>query len=169
MRRPFDDLQLEACAGGVARGDGALVAGIGEEAKRPGELPLHPSAGLGQAVTVLDVGRVHRQIEGQTDRVGDQMALASVDLFAGVIAAQPAGFRGPHALAVDHTSRWRGVLADLLTCLLQEDHPDPMPDAVLPETSKVVVDRALRRKVLRQHVPGTVGADEIEDRVQHGL
>jgi hypothetical protein len=35
----------------------------------------------------LDVGSMDRQVQRQADRIGDQMALASIDLLAGVKAA----------------------------------------------------------------------------------
>ena len=46
MRRLFDNLQLEPGIGRVARGDGALIAGISEQAWLPRDPTLDPTAGL---------------------------------------------------------------------------------------------------------------------------
>ena len=89
-----------------------------------------------------------RQVQRQADRVGEQMAFASVDLLPGVIAAQSARFRSLHTLTVDHTRCRRGLLAVMLSRFHQQDHPDPMPDAVLPETTEIVIHRALGWKLL---------------------
>jgi hypothetical protein len=68
-----------------------------------------------------------RQIQRQSKSVGDEVALAATDLLAGVIAAQTAGFRGFHTLAVDHAGRRRRLLAVLLACVHQQDYPDLVP------------------------------------------
>jgi len=167
MQRPFDDLEPKPGASGMVCGDRALIAGVRKEAHQPGELPLDPFAGLGQAVTVLDARGMNREVQWQADRISNQMTLAPIDFLASVIATQTARFRGFHALTVNHTRRRRGLPAGSLAYLHQEDHPDTMPDAVVPKAPEIAVDRALRRKLLWQHVPGTAGADQIEDRVQH--
>lgn len=47
----------------------------------------------------------------QAERVGDDVALAPVDLLARVITTQAAAFRRLHTLAVDHAGRGAGLTA----------------------------------------------------------
>lgn len=54
---------------------------------------------------ILDVGAVRHQPYHQTERVGDDMALAALDLLAGIIAPYAAAFGGFDALAVNHSGR----------------------------------------------------------------
>ena len=56
----------------------------------------------GCSIAVLDVGGVDQAVDQIALGVGQDMALAAHDLLARVIAPWPAGFRGLHALAVDH-------------------------------------------------------------------
>lgn len=56
----FDDLRPQPGFGRDAGGDRALVATVGEQASQPRELPFDPPAGQGQAVAVLDAGRMDR-------------------------------------------------------------------------------------------------------------
>ena len=105
MRRSFDDFQPKPGSNCMAGGDGALIASIGKQASQPGELAFDPTVGLGQAIAILDVGGMGDQVQRQADCVGDQMALSTVDLISRIVAAQPAGFRGFDALAIDHARR----------------------------------------------------------------
>ena len=47
------------------------------------------------AVAVLDVSGEHQSVEEVAGRVGRDMALAALDLLAGIIAARPTRFGGP--------------------------------------------------------------------------
>lgn len=78
------------------------IAAIGEDMAQPrealddlGEHPLH-------YFTVLDVGGVDYGMGEIAVGVGQNVALAALDLFTRVIAPRPAAFRGLDALAVDH-------------------------------------------------------------------
>ena len=59
---------------------------------------------FGRAVTILNVGPVHDKADEKTGRIGDDVALAPLDPFSGIIAADPATFSGFYALAVNHTN-----------------------------------------------------------------
>jgi len=52
-------------------------------------------------VTILDSSAVDVDPDEQSDHVGDDMALATLDPFACIIPANPATFCGFYALAVD--------------------------------------------------------------------
>lgn len=103
MRRPFGDLQPEPVGDCIAGSDEALITGICKETLQPGEPPFDPTAGQGQTITVLDIGGMHRKVQRQAERAGDEMALSAVDLLSRVVATQTAGFRGFDTLAIDHT------------------------------------------------------------------
>ena len=64
-----------------------------------------------RAVAILNVGVMHEQTDQIAFRVGDDVALAAVDLLARVIAPRTATFRGFHRLAVDHSGRRAGLAA----------------------------------------------------------
>jgi len=72
------------------------VAAVGEEAvqRRVGVAVSLDKAG--RSITVLDVG-------GVAGRVGRDVTLATLDLFGGIIATQPAAFGGFDRLTVDDT------------------------------------------------------------------
>src|SRR3546814_19999780 len=57
------------------------------------------------AVAVLDVSGEHQSVEEVAGRVGRDMALAALDLLAGIIAARPTRFGGLDRLAVDDARR----------------------------------------------------------------
>ena len=62
MRWPFHNLEPEPCAG---CSDRALIAGVGKKTLQPRELSLDPTASQCQPITILDIGRMHHQIERQ--------------------------------------------------------------------------------------------------------
>jgi len=62
----------------------------------------------GSTVTILNIGGMNDKSDQKTNRVGDDVALAALDLFACIIAANPATFRCFNALAVNYTGTWGG-------------------------------------------------------------
>src|SRR5258708_35639564 len=60
------------------------------------------------AVAVLNISRVNLGAEQEANRIGDDMALAPPDLFAGVIPAGAAALGGLGGLTVDNPSRGAG-------------------------------------------------------------
>jgi len=77
---------------------------------------------LRRAVAVLDTGSGDDHDQHETERVGEHMALAALDLLAGVEAANLSTLRGFHALAVDHARR-RADLAPLQLARPHDQHP----------------------------------------------
>ena len=166
-RGPLDDLELQSLARGGAHGDVALVAGIGEQmlAARgnvdgSGRRPVPGRRGPG-------CWRMDDQPQRQAQRVGEQMPLAAVDLLAGVEAARAAGLGRLDALAVDDRGGRRRLTAGLLARRHEQGGLDRRPDAVLPESPEIAVDRAPRRELARQHAPWAAGAEQVQQRVQH--
>lgn len=98
----FDDLQVPiADLGQCAAEFGPGIAAVGEYMAQPGKARANGLEHAGGTVPILDVGAVHHQPYHQTERVGNDMALAALDLLAGIIAPCAAAFGGFDALAVD--------------------------------------------------------------------
>src|SRR5215213_3839751 len=162
----LDDLEpqtLLCCSAGRGL---ALVAAIGEDQAEPGEAPAQPAADQRQPIAILDVGGVDDDHQQQAQGVDQNVALAAVDLLAGVIASGPAGFGGPHALAVDDASGRRGLPAGPLARRHDQLGVQYLPGSILPPAPEIAEHRALGRQLLGQEVPGAAGAQQIEDGVQ---
>jgi len=103
----------------------------------------------GRAIAILDIGGVDGQPDQQPDGVDDDMALAPLDLLAGIIAANPARLRRFHGLAVDHA----GARAGLTTLQFARRHGEMKADRLQQPAVAPVVEVALyrrgRREVLR--------------------
>ena len=81
----------------------AGIAAIGEDMTQPRIERAAIDDRTDGAVAILDVGGVNLQADQMALRVGDDVALAALDLLACIKAAWTAAFRGLHRLAVDHT------------------------------------------------------------------
>jgi hypothetical protein len=82
------------------------------------------------------------------------MALAPVDLLAGVVLARLAALGGLGRLAVDHPARGARFSARLFAGLLQQDEIDPFPQSIgLPRIEAALHRRAVW-KIVRQQTPG---------------
>lgn len=73
---------------------------VGEDMAQPREAPDDFRPTQRRAVTVLNVGGVDHGVDQIAFGVGEDMALAALDLLARVIAPRAAAFRAFHALAV---------------------------------------------------------------------
>src|SRR5512134_3979217 len=84
--RSFDDLQR--CPGSLADGAGGvgpLIAAVGDDAPQEREQPADLLQHRQAAVPVLDVGGQDGHPQHQAERIDDRMALASLDLLAGIV------------------------------------------------------------------------------------
>lgn len=81
------------------------ITTIGEDVPQPRIEPADRSQYAGATITVLDIGWMHEETNQIALRVGYNVAFAPLDLFAGVVAARAAAFRGFHRLAVDDARR----------------------------------------------------------------
>ncbi len=77
------------------------LGAIGEDMAQPGKAVADGLQQLGRAVAVLDIGAMDDQCDQKAQGVGDDMALAALDLLAGVKATDSAAFGGLDRLAVD--------------------------------------------------------------------
>src|SRR6267154_4185148 len=76
----------------------ATVDAVGEDMLQLGKVAPQRREQRYCAVIVLDIGGVHQQGEQEALRVGDDVALASLDPFGGVKPTRAAAFRGLSAL-----------------------------------------------------------------------
>ena len=85
--RPLHDLQFPCSR---ARDDEshslAPVAAIGEDALDKGKQPSWPPQQFEGAIAILDVGRMPDNVQQETQRVDEDVALAALDLLARVVA-----------------------------------------------------------------------------------
>ena len=84
----------------------AGVAAIGKHVPQPWEAKAHHFQQIDGLVAVLDVGGVDQDEHQKAAGVGEDMALAALDLLAGIITTNSAAFGGFNTLAVDHPRRW---------------------------------------------------------------
>ena len=82
-----------------------VVASIGPDVLDKGEQGARDLEERSASVTILNVGGMRFDEKWPSVGIDQRVALASVDLFAGIIAARAAGFGGLNALAVDDGSR----------------------------------------------------------------
>ena len=94
------------------------------------------------------------QADQQAEGVGDDVTLATLDLFARVVAANTAAFRGLDALTIDDAGRRAGLPASGLARggdkMMVDRHPQP---AVAPRIEGPL-HRRWRRKVIGSNDQG---------------
>ena len=118
----------------------------------------------GRAIVEARSRDQHR--DQQTERIGQQMPLPSLDFLAAVVAPLfPADLGRLHRLAVD-AGRAGGRFAASCDADLRPQRVDQLlPRAVVAPLGEVVVDRALGEQVVRQHVPLATAAIDKQNRV----
>ena len=127
----FDDFERPCAEPGQLLGElWACIIAISEEMAQPGIQRVDCLDDADGAVTVLDIGRVNIDANKMTERIGDDVALASLDLLAGIKTARSAGFSSLDALAVDHASTRRWLPSCLHTCHHYQRVVDPLQRAV---------------------------------------
>src|SRR6516164_670335 len=103
----------------------------------------------------------------QAERVSDDMALATLDLFLRRIAASTSGLGGLHRLAVNDAGRWTRFTPIRLPHRHQQQVIDRLPQPAITPSIEITLNRAVRRKLLRQHAPLATRLGDIEDAVDH--
>ena len=113
------------------------------------------------------LGRMGDGEQQQAERIGHDVALASLDLLASVVAANPSTLGGFDALAVDHAGRRTGFAAFQFPRAHHQQMVDALPQKTVAPRVKIALDRGNRRKVLRQHPPLATARRDVEDRIHH--
>src|SRR5207302_4660202 len=148
-----------------AIGDGvaqlvAAIDAVGEDMAQLGEgLPQRAQQG-NRAVRILDVGFVHAHGEQEPLGVGDDMALAPLDAFAGVNPARAAAFGRRHALAVDNAGAGCEVSALLVAGPGEQAGLDPVADGVGVAARAIDIERGYRRQVITSRATLSAGTYE---------
>src|SRR4051812_21327162 len=99
--------------------------------------------------------------EHDAQRVSDDVALAAVDLFPGVVARKTSAFGRLHALAIDDARCGTGLAAFQFTRAHDQQLVDGLPQTAVTPSVEVALHRGPRRKVLGEHPPlAPAGRDE---------
>lgn len=114
---------------------------------------------------VVHVGRGHDDGEQKTQGIHEDMALATLHLFAAVGPALLAPQRGLDRLAVDRCRAGRQRPPGLDAGQRAKDIEDLLPSAVCVPLLEVVVHAIPGREVVRQGTPGAAFPGVVEQRV----
>jgi hypothetical protein len=142
------------------------IAAIGEDMTQPGKGMADCLEDAGSAITILDVGRMDVGTNEEAAGVGEDVALASLDLFVRIITGNSTIFRGFDRLAVKHAGRGRGFATRILARRHQQGMVDRLPEpAVAPSVEIMLHGGHWREQAWRQHPPGNPAAQNIEHRL----
>src|SRR6266851_3825589 len=145
----------------------AGVAGIGEDMAQPGKGIADGGEEERGSITILEACFMHDRADQQARCVGQDVALAALDLLAGVIPSRAAGFGGLDRLAVDDPGGGTRFAAHRFTRQHQQDMVDLPPQAVVAPGIEVVLHRGKGREILGQHAPLAAALGDVEDGVHH--
>jgi hypothetical protein len=141
------------------------IAAVGEDVAQPGEAGADLGQDVGRAVAILDIGRMDQGGDQQTAGVGEDVALAALDLLARVIPARPAAFSGFDALAVNHSGARRGLAPRRLPAGHQQQMIDRGPKAAVAPGVEIALNRRHWREVSWQHPPGLPATQNVQQGV----
>ena len=103
------------------------VSAIREDMAQPRKQVADRGQQVRRSIPILSVGGMDLCRHQMSRRVGKDVALAAVDLLAGIIAARTPALRGLDRLAVDHASRRTGLASGPFARLLQQQKIDRFP------------------------------------------
>src|SRR5215210_6603902 len=110
------------------------------------------------------------QFAARIAALGEDVALAAVDLFPGVVARKTSAFGRLHALAIDDARHGTGLAAFPFTRAHDQPLVEGLPQTAVPPSVEVALHRGPRRTILGEHPPlAPAGRDEqngIHDRAQ---
>ena len=117
----------------------------------------------------MHVSRCGIDHERQTQRIDEQMPLASFDTLVSVKTTDAGGLLdGLHRLGI-HDGRARMRLPPHApTFSVPQPTPEMRPEASATKLSEVIVDRLPRRKITGQIAPGAARAQEIKQGIEDG-
>ena len=116
---------------------------------QPREEIADRSQQVGCTVSILDIGTVSLPANQMTVGIGNDVALAPVNLLTRVIPPRTAAFRGLDRLTVDHPGRRAGVEAITLPSLVDQQEIDLFPQPFRLPRIKVTLHRRPLRKIAR--------------------
>ena len=95
------------------------------------------------------------------------MALATFDPFASIEACRAALIGHLNRLRIDTGGTGLAVTAFKDAQLTAQNIVDMRPSAIEAPLTKIVINDAIRRKLVRQHAPGDTTSDDVEDTVEN--
>ena len=140
--RPLDDVDGPRSA--MREGADLLwtaIDAVGEDMPQLGKAPAQLLQQRDCTVDILHIGRMNMNREQKAIGVGHDVPLTSINAFAGVEAAWPAGLRRGGALAVNDRSAGFGPAPQLLARLVHQSADDPAPKTGIPPGIKIALNR----------------------------
>jgi hypothetical protein len=128
-------------------------------------IEVRPQQLLGP-VSVLNVRRQYQGEQDEPHRIHQKVALAPVDLLAGIVASLVAALRAPDALTVEDSSTGMALSPCDHPQMLSQMSVDCCQESYAFPQAKVVIDRPPRRKAFRQIAPLASGLGQVEDRIE---
>src|SRR5436853_1513581 len=145
---PLDDLDSPLAAMGERVSK--LLAAIDPVGKHMPQLGKALAQALQQghgAMDILNVGGMNVNGQQQAVGVGDDMALASVDAFAGVKTARPASLRRRGTLAVNDGGCRSRLAFEFAPRSPDQSAPEPLPEASIAPGIEIALDRRVGREL----------------------
>src|SRR5947209_4001870 len=118
-----------------------------------------------RAITFLHRGGGNDDQQQQPQRVNQQVALAPLDMFGCIVAANAFDFSGLNALAIQTTGGRMLVASGLLTHLSAQCVMQALPVATQAPLAEIMIDALPTRIFTWQHPPLDAANDDIEDGV----
>src|ERR1700704_1172900 len=143
------------------------IATIGKDMAQPGIARADRSKDARGAIAILNAGFVHDEPDQIALGVGDDVALAALDLLACVKAPWTAAFRGFHRLAVNHSRRRARLSASSLACRHDKRVVQRGKDSTTRPRVEIALHRRVGWEVLGQLPPLATGGRNVEDRIYH--
>src|SRR5712691_1941440 len=143
------------------------VGAIGKDMAQPREEIADRGQQIGRTVSILDVGGVHLRANQMTAGIGNDVALATIDLLARIIAPRTSAFCGLDRLTVDHTCRRAGFAALPLPSMLDQQEVDLFPQPFPLPRIKITLHCRPLRKIARQQTPRTRRPQNVEQGVDN--
>ena len=117
-------------------------------------------------IPILYVGWQHHDHQQQTNRVYQNVALDSIDLFSGVVAAIAAGFAALDRLAVDHPGRRLALSVVEQSDVISQMGVDLFDQSAVDPFAEVTIGGCPRRQVLGKVAPLATGSQQVEDCIE---
>jgi hypothetical protein len=131
----------------------AAVNPVGKDMAQLGEPASQSLQKRYRSMAILNVGGMNVDGEQKAIGVGDDMPLAPVGTFAGIVASGAAGLGRRCTLTVEDRCRRPGLTPEFPAGLPNQRGDDFLPPSRVASGVKIGLDRRVRRKLLRQGTP----------------
>jgi len=132
---------------------GTGITAVSEYVPQPGIQGFDGFEHVGCPIAVLNAGMMNDGTDEVADCIRDDVALAPLDLLAGIEPARPAGFGGLDRLTVDHTGCGRSLASGYFPRLHDQDVIDAIERAVTTEAVEMPLHGSERSEFLRDLPP----------------